>query len=421
MYAVSCSSLGVPESKDASWRAANAWWTSKQAELDAQEAAANFPRDRLASALASLAAMHEYERTGVMPVRVGVGDVVVEFGQVAAQGEALAAPILDSLDRQEKVDPDRTVGGQAQRWYEFLRSSKRVARYSTYRRNLEFFLDEVGRSSGLESVTSFTLNDWFGTVKDRIRSGKYSPDYGRTLFGASKKFLRWLAENDLIVLPGNFHSRDFDFADVKVNRVSADDLFSNDEIASLLKLASPRMELFILLMLNCGFYQSDLSDLTEDEVDWDRGVITRARSKTRRKNVVVSYKLWPRTWRLLQEHRHLGESVLDGSGRRRVLVTDEGNPLQAYWIEGGKERRYDTFRSLWSTLAKRSGIGKAPKDLRKTSANRLGRHKEYRPYVQHFLAQAARSVANEFYLVRPPDEDFFPALEWLGLDLGVAH
>ncbi len=57
-------------------------------------------------------------------------------------------------------------------------------------------------------------------------------------------------------------------------------------------------------MLSCGMYQSDLSDLTEDEVDWGAGTITRSRSKTG--SQVVAYKLWPETFELLAEHRHQG-------------------------------------------------------------------------------------------------------------------
>src|SRR4051812_35798456 len=32
-YAISCRKLGVPETKDASWKAANAWWEAKLQEL----------------------------------------------------------------------------------------------------------------------------------------------------------------------------------------------------------------------------------------------------------------------------------------------------------------------------------------------------------------------------------------------------
>jgi integrase len=426
MYVVSCKALSTPETKDASWRAANAWWVRKQAELDAESTAADAPNLRLASALATLAAIEAYDQTGVLPRTVQVEGYGLPPTQITlpadlqARGEAQAAPVLAALDGMTaRMPTEATVGGRAQEWYGVLRDGKKVPRFASYRRNLEVFLDQVGRSSPLESIGSRTLEGWHGTLSVRVKDGAYSPDYARSLFGCSRKFLKWLAGHKLIELPSNFDDTDFRFE--PGNRVTADRLFTNQEVSTILEAASTRMRLFLLLMLNCGFYQSDVSDLTEDEVDWERGVITRGRSKTRQKGVVVTYKLWTETFDLLRACRNVGAPVLDGDGRLRVLVTAEGKPLQAYWIEGGKERRYDSVQSLWSTLKRQTGVDKALKDLRKTSANRLGRHKEYRSFVQHFLAQSARSVANEFYLVAPPDEDFFPALEWLGREFGLGN
>src|SRR3954453_14098616 len=36
-YTVSCRQLGVPETKEASYQAANAWWKSKRYEIDGQK------------------------------------------------------------------------------------------------------------------------------------------------------------------------------------------------------------------------------------------------------------------------------------------------------------------------------------------------------------------------------------------------
>lgn len=37
--------------------------------------------------------------------------------------------------------------------------------------------------------------------------------------------------------------------------------------------------LFLLLCLNCNMYQSDISDIGEDEVDWAAGTLSRPRRK----------------------------------------------------------------------------------------------------------------------------------------------
>ena len=38
-YVISCQQLGVRETKDGSYQAANAWWPAKRAEIDGQRAA----------------------------------------------------------------------------------------------------------------------------------------------------------------------------------------------------------------------------------------------------------------------------------------------------------------------------------------------------------------------------------------------
>jgi hypothetical protein len=162
-----------------------------------------------------------------------------------ARGEALAAPVLAALEGMTtRMPAEATVGGRAQEWYGVLRDSKKVPRFASYRRNLEVFPDQVGRSSPLESIDSRTLEGW----------------HGKLLFGCSRKFLKWLAGHKLIELPSNFDDTDFRFE--AGNRVTADRLFTSQEVPTILEAASPRMRLFLLLMLNCGFYPSDVSDLT---------------------------------------------------------------------------------------------------------------------------------------------------------------
>lgn len=106
-----------------------------------------------------------------------------------------------------------------------------------------------------------------------------------------------------------------------------------------------RMQLYLLLMLNCGMYQNDIAELRSDEVHWKAGTLTRARSKTReRGGPVVTYKLWPETFALLKKHR--GEGVWrspqtkatrwSGTGwktGRCVATTRSSPPGHAWWAE----------------------------------------------------------------------------------------
>ena len=183
-------------------------------------------------------------------------------------------------------------------------------------------------------------------------------------------------------------------------------MFTVEEVRALLAACdgfSECTKLYLLLMLNCGMYQNDIAELHADELDLKAGTVKRARSKTRERGPVVTYRLWPETSELLRRHRsNIGD---------RALTTDEGNPLVRYWLEDGKMRRYDAIQSAWSRLATKMG-GKTRlgmKHLRKTSASLLGQHPQFKFYANHFLADSPRTVADSHYVV-PSDAEFFQAL-----------
>src|SRR4051812_10142734 len=85
LYSVSARQLGSEPTKQDSWRAANRWWEAKKAEIDAQAppVAEDDPDAGYRSALAIMAAVEEYDRTGTVPDRVAVdlgdGKVVYSF------------------------------------------------------------------------------------------------------------------------------------------------------------------------------------------------------------------------------------------------------------------------------------------------------------------------------------------------------
>jgi integrase len=185
-------------------------------------------------------------------------------------------------------------------------------------------------------------------------------------------------------------------------------------LAACDKFGRERLKLYLLLMLNIGMYQNDISELDETEVNWERGVITRPRSKTP-DGPIAKYKLWPETFALLQKFRNGDESIKvekHGEFKTRVLVTNEGRPL----IQGN---RTDNIQSMYRSLLKKlPGKWQALMHLRKTSANvlgNLGKKKEYRIYCRFFLAQADRGTTDEYYIKVGPKErrHFFQGLRRL--------
>jgi integrase len=401
LYVVSCRQLGVPETKEASWRAANDWWQQ-------QEGNADLPTedDRIARA-------------------VRFNRLVQDFGELDEESRRLAAEALlgagayDNLKSQRDVvlasmtapSPERTMGAQVEAWKTLLRGvtlsgQMSEGRFDAYCRNIRTFVDWIGPESSIDAIDEARLEGFYNHLSAKVAAGDYSPTYAHTLLMTAKQLVSRLAELRLIPLPANIRSRRFRF---NHSAAAIIETFAVKEVQELLAACdgfSERTKLFLLLMLNVGMYQNDIAELRKDEINWSIGTLTRARSKTRERNgPVVTYKLWPETFALLKKHRADGELA---------LTTDEGNPLVKYWLEDGKMRRYDSIQSTWARLGQKMG-GKTRlgmKHLRKTSATILGEHPQYKFYANHFLADSPKSIADRHY-VRANDVEFFEALDWL--------
>jgi integrase len=197
---------------------------------------------------------------------------------------------------------------------------------------------------------------------------------------SSKSFIRWLWQSEAIEnLPRNIDSLHItvDLQEVRT--------FTPEEIKVLNANASERTRLYLLLMLNCGMYQGDISDLKQSQVDWDKGRIHRKRSKTEREENVpkVNYLLWRETFVLLKKHRSK-----DGE---RVLVNANGSPLrQRGFREDGSNHNLDNIACAYQRTCRKLRI-KTPKPLkliRKTGATALEQHAEYGRYAQYYLGHA---------------------------------
>jgi integrase len=309
---------------------------------------------------------------------------------------------------------ERSVGKQVEQWLMVLRVSvgQRLmdeGRFDAYQRHIKIFERWVGADTLVDALNAPKLEEWWAFLSLKVGEGAYSPSYAKTIFMTTKQFICRLGELGLIPLPGNIRSRRFKFGDGP----KAVDRLGLDEVRTLLAGCdgfSERTKLFLLLCLNCGMYQSDISDIGEDEVDWVAGTLFRPRSKTP-KGPRVKYKLWPETLELLKKHR-AKPTVLNDRGQKRVLLTEDGKPLVNYWLEEGKMRRYDCIQSAFGRLFEKVKMKRPIKLLRKTSASELASHAVYGAYVQYFLAHSPKGVADRHY-IKPDDDQCFEALDCL--------
>ena len=411
-YVVSCRQLDASETKEGSYQAANAWWLAKKAEVDGKKPphpladliegrarrldwARSHGREDLAQAVQEEIARIEADTAGEVYGRkrpLDVPEMIVVTMQDAVWTDRL------SRHKEESSDPDRSVRHQVALWLEELKGRVDAGQFGAgeyqgqtyYSRHFVAHFGEETRIDAIDEELWAGFHrfpdrrDEPGSLDRRLRqeAPPVRPDLHRA---------PGLAEEDRRA--ENLQDKRMRFT-IPIREV---EVFSPDETKALMEKARDQVLVLILLALNCGMTQVDISDLRHDELDWDSGRLRRKRSKTSHHKQVpeVEYQLWPETFELLKRLR--------SSDPDRVLVTKSGRP----WVDR-KTRNTDSVRTEFDKLEARLPF----KHLRKTSATTLGGHPEFRAYAQYFLGHAPDTVADTHY-VRPSRERFDLALTWL--------
>jgi integrase len=303
-----------------------------------------------------------------------------------------------SLHKEVTVDPDRTVRHQVALWLEELKGRVEagqfgVGEYQGQTYYSKHFVAHFGEETRIDAINEELWAGFHRFLIGEMNRGRWTAVYAKKLHRSARTFIEHLASLKRIAAPENLHDKRLRFT-IPTREV---EVFSLDEIRMLMDGARDQVRLLILLALNCGMTQVDISDLRHDELDWDSGRLRRKRSKTSHHKQVpeVEYQLWPETFELLKRLR--------SSDPDRVLVTKSGRP----WVDR-KTRNTDSVRTEFDKLDARLPF----KHLRKTSATTLGGHPEFRAYAQYFLGYAPDTVADTHY-VRPSRERFDLALIWL--------
>lgn len=289
-------------------------------------------------------------------------------------------------------------------------SAGRLAKLTS---QLSHFQDWVGGKSDVSEITGERLLDYRGALLTRVQEGKWSSTTASERMVAVKSLVRWLWEMEAIptlprVLDGKAKKLDIGKSRQPIKT------FEVDEIATLLKAASDRTKLYLLLMLNTGMTQKDISDLEFGEVDWKTQRIIRKRSKTKRfDNVpVVEHLLWDETFQLLVRQRN-------PSGKGRVLVNENGEPICRDDLgKEGKYKKNDNVKNAYDRLKEKTGISKPLKSLKKTSATMIRNNKEYQGLEDLFLGHAPRKMSDRHY-AKPPQDLLNEATAWLRLKYDI--
>jgi integrase len=319
-------------------------------------------------------------------------------------------------DQQRTTITDESVSAFVASFLKRIRAlyhanSKSFGRYEQLRCSLDLFVEWIGQNSPITKINGSTVMDYHSHLMKLVGDKTYARSTAKDYFRNFKQFIRHCWVLGAIELPRNIGDRNLAIK-TKPRKIIT---FTKAEVQIVLGTAVARTKLFVLLMLNCGMEQKDISDLLHNEVDWKKGRIRRKRSKSEDASddvPEVDYKLWPSTLKLLRKFKSTDPD--------RVLTNNDGMPLIRDQIIDEDGKRWDAVRSAWRRVQDKTGIEKNLLSFRKTSSSLLGEHPEFYRYAQFFLGQSPKTIADKHY-IKPSDEQFDLAIAWLGKELKIVN
>lgn len=272
------------------------------------------------------------------PIEIKVAKLTVEdFGEKYLQS---------CFTRYERGDISAT-------WFEKIRIS------------VCHFVDYLQTDLSLFKLNEMILDDYRNHVLalpvSAATDKSISPWTAKSRLDIVKLMIKWGYQMALIeTLPRNLDGyAKITIPEPTVNR------FSREEIHTLYSAASERTKMYMLLALNCGMGQTDISSLRTFEIQMSEKRIVRKRTKT---GVHCEFALWPLTVEMLKRHGNL-----DGEPGARVFLSKSGHPLVREYFIDDKFKRTDAIRSAFFRLMKKT---KMPNhrgfySLRKTAASEI--------------------------------------------------
>lgn len=238
--------------------------------------------------------------------------------------------------------------------------------YSEDARNLGLALAHVNAQqliNGLGYAEIESLKDAIFRRCDSTGSNAISRRTAVNYCRSVKGFLDWAHRNQLVP-----YRHPEDIADLfsfrKFTPIAIAE-YDKETMKALLGCASARERLYVLLGLNCGYYQSDIGSLLHADIVEREGrtAIERKRGKTSHQNDFQScHVLWDETARLLK-------SELAPKNQPFALLNENGKALYRRDQNG----KYDGVSDAYNKLQERSKISLPYKQFRKLGATALER------------------------------------------------
>lgn len=325
----------------------------------------------------------------------------------------------------------QTVEHQVQRFLGFkemqVRGGVLKARtWGTLAERLPIFVKWIRPGTHVSAINGTTITDFYKWLLQQT----WGQQRKKGIFDTARQWIRWAWRQDdveLENLPKNIDSREFVFlthidAAGVAKKTRTELLWTPDEFRRTLDIVPEDFELFLLLMLNCGFTNIDIGTLLKSEVRLNEGRIIRQRTKTRRHEhpPVVSYKLWPKTLRLVQSHFSSHPTLaltnrIGGPLYVSKLVVEAGTTREVAWCS--LRRRYGQLKEAKPDLP-----DKQLKYLRKTGSSKLRSDRRFMSLDSLYLGHSWVTIADKHYnafdgQAYPPLDE---AIEWLGAEFKIS-
>lgn len=436
-YRMTATALGCPPTKDGSAQAANDWWKMKEAELLMQQPNMmawdrviqvnqmmgnwfNMVGDPKATQHIQNRLEELYARKSPVTSPDEIDDPL--WGQ-SQSGRAVWKDRFKSASNvEEKTETNRRISYHVRIFkQDKIREQQTgkisVGRCGAYCGRIDYFEKWIGGKKSIDALTAAKMDEYLAHIQDQqilrkknSKQKKGMADWtAKASIDVAKQFLDYLDGIDLIKTPKNVTKRRYT---ISVDN-PAPQPAKDDDVKKLVNGPDCLGKCCAFLMLNCGFQQSQIAGLTQDDIDWEKGTITHLRGKTKKFKGVptVTYKLWPKTLELLTQF---------GNKSGLLITNSKGGPIWRQWIrDDGKKGLYDGVRKvLREKYMADVGVDIPMNIFRKTSAQKLEKHKDHKHFIEYFLAHSASSVKRRSYSTEDQDQ-FDEAVEWLGRELGV--
>ncbi|MEM8738961.1 MAG: tyrosine-type recombinase/integrase [Planctomycetota bacterium] len=208
------------------------------------------------------------------------------------------------------------------------------------------------------SIDTLTPDD-FGKLRAVLAKRHASPTTLGNVITRCRSIFKWAVDNgitDKATRYGTQFGKPKRRAVKLARRERAHQFFEAAEVRAMLDAADTTTRAIVLLGINAGLGNDDISNLTIDDLDLTAGVLDLYRRKTGEERRAA---LWSETVEAVAESLHAGPEPADEADAGRVFVTTHGKPMVHTTLHDDKGLRHvrrDNVSQRFTKLRDAAGV-----------------------------------------------------------------